>query len=91
MDGNLVPVSIQEEEYDANLVALPVERVREIIVMLNEGAYRHKRPQPPASLRWSVVTRGRRTRTWLTSRSYKSWLPQANEVPITRKGTTEES
>jgi FkbM family methyltransferase len=91
MDGNLVPVSIQEEEYDANLVALPVERVREIIVMLNEGAYRHKRPQPPASLRWSVVTRGRRTRTWLTSRSYKSWLPQANEVPITRKSTTEES
>ncbi|HME11615.1 MAG TPA: FkbM family methyltransferase [Candidatus Acidoferrum sp.] len=89
MDGNLVPVSIQEPAYDANLVALPVERVREIIVMLNEGAYRYRRPKAPASLRWSVVARGRRTRTWLTSRSYKSWLPRANETSGAAKGATE--
>jgi FkbM family methyltransferase len=79
IDGNLVPVSTEEQRYDANLVALPAERVREIIVMLNEGAYRRQRPKAPAGLRWSVVTRGRRTRTWLTSRSYKSWLPKATE------------
>jgi FkbM family methyltransferase len=72
-EGNLFPVSIEEEEYDANLVALPAERVREFIVMLNEGTYRDRDSHAPMSVRWSVISRGRRVPAWLTTRSYKSW------------------
>ena len=78
-EGNLAPVSTEQHWYDANLVALPEERVREIIVMLNEGCYRHRRPEAPASLRWSVIPRGKRRAAWLTSRPFKSWLPKTNE------------
>jgi hypothetical protein len=84
--GSLVPVSTQQETYNANLVALPTERVREIIVALNEGEYRHHRPTVPASLRWSVMARRERHPAWLTSRSYKSWLPTMSESPEEGEG-----
>jgi FkbM family methyltransferase len=88
LDGNLVPVSSDQQSYDANLVALPADRVKEIIVTLNEGAYRNPRPKPPTGLRWSVVLRGRRTRTWLTSRSYRSWAANG-AAPASTKGAPE--
>jgi FkbM family methyltransferase len=76
-EGNLFPVSTQEELYDANLVALPAERVREIIVLLNEGEYRDRDSHAAGSLRWSVISRKARIPGWLTSRAYKSWWPDA--------------
>lgn len=76
-EGNLFPVSTQEELYDANLVALPAERVREIIVLLNEGEYRDRESHAAGSLRWSVISRKGRIPSWLTSRAYKSWWPDA--------------
>jgi len=89
--GSLAPVSTKQKTYDANLVALPGERVREIIVRLNEGEYRQMRPKAPPSLRWSVVARKGRHPAWLTSRSYRSWLPTVSESSETRENTTEGS
>lgn len=76
-EGNLYPASTEEKTYDANLVALPAERVREFIAMLNEGAYRDREADAAASLRWSVISRRRRIASWLPSRGYKSWLQNA--------------
>jgi FkbM family methyltransferase len=76
-EGNLFPVSTEEETYDANLVALPAERVREFIAMLNEGAYRDRESHAAGSLRWSVISRRQRIPSRLTSRTYGSWLPDA--------------
>jgi FkbM family methyltransferase len=81
-EGNLFPASTQEERYDANLVALPAERVREFIVMLNEGAYRNRELNCASGLRWSVISRGKRIPTWLASRSDKFWSRDTgNESP----------
>ena len=59
-DGNVIPVATSQQRYDASLVALPAERVREMIVRLNEGTYRERRTRSAGGLRWSVVARGRR-------------------------------
>jgi tRNA (mo5U34)-methyltransferase len=74
MDGNVVPVATSQAKYDANLVALPSERVREIILRLNEGTYRDGEAHGAGSLRWSVVRRGRKVRSWLTSRTEQTWM-----------------
>ena len=90
-DGSLIPVSTEQKGYDANLVALPAERVREIIIAINEGEYRHERPAAPRSLRWSVVAPRRRQAVWLTSRSYKSWLPTVSKSASAKESATEGS
>jgi FkbM family methyltransferase len=72
-EGNLFPASTEEEKYDGNLVALPAERVREFIVMLNEGAYRDREMHETASLRWTAIPGGGRVPAWLASWMPKSW------------------
>jgi FkbM family methyltransferase len=86
-EGNLFPISTEEERYDANLVALPAERVREFIVMLNEGAYRDRDRSPDGGLRWSVISRRKRVPSWLGSRSYKSWLPEGSNQSTPAKAS----
>jgi len=90
-EGNLFPVSAEEERYDANLVALPAERVREFIVMLNEGAYRDRESNAPSGLRWSVISRRRRIPSRLTPQSYKSWLPEAAKQSTRAKSSPDAS
>ncbi len=72
-EGNLFPASTEGEKYDGNLVALPAERVREFIVILNEGAYRDREMHEAASLRWTVIPGGRRVPAWLAAWMPKSW------------------
>jgi hypothetical protein len=61
-EGNLVPTATDRQKYDGNLVARPAERVREFIVRRNEGIYRDREADSVTSLRWSVVTRGKKFR-----------------------------
>jgi FkbM family methyltransferase len=74
-EGNLFPISTEEEKYDGNLVALPTERVREFIVMLNEGTYRDREVHANGSLRWTMISRKRWVPAWLASWVPKSWWP----------------
>jgi hypothetical protein len=88
-DGNVIPVATSQQRYDANLVALPAERVREVIVRLNEGTYRERRTRGAGGLRWSVVARGRRVRTWLTSRTEQTWMDEGSRESATSEATGE--
>ena len=88
-DGNVIPVATSQQRYDANLVALPAERVREMIVRLNEGTYREQRTRGARGLRWSVVARGRGVRSWLTSRSEQTWMGEGTREATTGEATGE--
>ena len=73
-EGHLFPVSTEEERYDANLVALPAERVREFIVMLNEGAQRAREARESAKVWWPVISWNGRP-SWIAARGQRFWLP----------------
>jgi FkbM family methyltransferase len=75
-EGNLVPISTEEQRYDGNLVALPAERVREFIIRLNEGVCGDHEAETAASLRWTVVARGKKIPDWLNSLPRKLWRPE---------------
>jgi FkbM family methyltransferase len=78
-EGTLMPVSTQQEHYDANLVALPKERIREFILLLDEGAFPHRRAMVPATLSWTAVFRKKSALGRCASRGYESWLPRSAE------------